>query len=107
MVLTMRGPASQRVCSFPHHFTGPSSLKGAQRYPLDKSVSTDWLKQISHAVRLIRGTTQFWVVTRHQNGISELVFQTFFRGETSSGVVECRLFSQASLATELKPVFSP
>ena len=77
------------------------------RHYLDLGSASDWLKQISHAVRPIRGSTQFWVVTRHQYGISELVFQTFFRGETSSGVVECRLFSQASLATELKPVFSP
>ena len=30
---------------------------------------------------------------RHQYGISTLVSQTSFRGETSGGVVKCRLFS--------------
>ena len=77
------------------------------RHYLDLGSAFDWLKQISHAVRPIRGTTQFWVVTRHQYGISELVLHTFFRGEISGGVVECQLFSQASLRTELKLVFSP
>ena len=51
----------------------------------------------SQAVRPIRSTTQFWVVTRHQYGISALVSQTSFRGETSGGVVEYRLFSQATV----------
>ena len=34
---------------------------------------------------------------RHQNGISALVSQTSFRGETVSGVPKCRLFSLDSL----------
>ena len=34
--------------------------------------------------RPIRSTTQIWVVTRHQYGISTLVSQTSFRRETSS-----------------------
>ena len=34
---------------------------------------------------------QIWVVTRHQYGISALVFQTSFRGETS-GVAKCPRF---------------
>ena len=33
---------------------------------------------------------------RHQNGISALVSQTSFRGETVSGVAKCRLFSQVN-----------
>ena len=45
----------------------------------------------------IRSTTQIWVVMRHQYGISALVSQTSFRGQTSGGVVKCRLFSQAGL----------
>ena len=77
------------------------------RHYLDLGSASECLKQISHVVRPIRSTTQFWVVTRHQYEISSLVSQTFFRGETSGGVVECRLFSQATLGTELKPVFSP
>ena len=69
-------------------------------YP-DLGSSSDWLNQISHSVRPIRITTQFWVVTRRHYGISELVFQTFFRGETSGGVVKCRLFSQASVKNDI------
>ena len=43
----------------------------------------------------IRSTTQIWVVTRHLYGISALVSQKSFRGETSGGVAKCRLLSQA------------
>ena len=35
------------------------------------------------------------VVTRHQYGISALVSQTSFHGETIGGLAKCRLFSQA------------
>ena len=42
----------------------------------------------------IRNNTQTWVMTRHQYGISALVSQTSFRGETSGDVTKCRLFSQ-------------
>ena len=34
-------------------------------------------------------------MTRHQYGISALVSQTSFSGETSGSVAKCRLFSQA------------
>ena len=57
--------------------------------------ASDWLNHISHTVRPIRSTTQFWVVTRHQYGISALVSQTSFGGWTSGSVPKCRLFSQA------------
>ena len=40
-----------------------------------------------------RVTTQIRVVTRHQYGISALVSQTSFGGETSSSVAKCRLFN--------------
>ena len=66
-----------------------------RHYP-DLDGAPDWLKQISHAARPIRNTTQIWTVTRHQYGISALISQTSFRGETSGGVVKCRLLSQAS-----------
>ena len=62
-------------------------------YP-DLGSASDWLNQISHAARPIRSTTQIWVVTRHQYGLSELVSQTLFGGETSGSVAKCRLFSQ-------------
>ena len=34
---------------------------------------------------------------RHQYGISALVSQTSFRGETVGGIAKCRLFSQATM----------
>ena len=43
----------------------------------------------------MRSTTQIWVVTRHQYGISAHVSQMSFRGETRGGIAKCRLFSQA------------
>ena len=52
------------------------------------------VKQISLAAQPIRSTTQFWVVTCHQYGISALVSQRSFRDETSDGVEKCRLISQ-------------
>ena len=65
-----------------------------RHYP-DLGSASDWLNQISHAARPIRSTTQIWVMTRHQYGISALVSQTSFGGETSGSVAKCRLFSQA------------
>ena len=55
----------------------------------------NWLKQISHAARPIRSTTQMWEVTRPQYRISVLVSQSSFGGETSGSVSKCRLYSQA------------
>ena len=37
-------------------------------------------------VKRLTVTTQIWIMTRHQYGISALVPQTSFRGETSGGV---------------------
>ena len=34
-------------------------------------------------------STQIWLVTRHQYGISAVVPQTSFRGETSGDVTKC------------------
>ena len=66
-----------------------------RHYPHLGSAS-DWLNQISHAARPIRSPTKIWVVTLHQCGISALVSQTSFGGETSGSVAKCRLFSQAT-----------
>ena len=60
-------------------------------YP-DLSSASDWLKQISLAVRPIRSTALIWVMTPHQYGISALVSKTTFRGEICGGVATCRLF---------------
>ena len=61
----------------------------------DLVTASDWLKQISISAQPIRITTQIWIVTRHQYGISALVPQTLFGGETSAYVAKCQLFSQA------------
>ena len=71
-----------------------NSILMTRHYP-DLGSASDWLNQISHAARPIRSTAQIWVVTRHQYGISVLVSQTSFGGETSGSVAKCRLFSQA------------
>ena len=60
--------------------------------------SSDWLKQN----RPIRSTTQIWVVTPHQCGISAAVSLTSFREETNGGVSKCRLFPKASSKPELR-----
>ena len=49
------------------------------------------VENLLHRIR----STQIWVVTRHQYGISAVVSQTSFRGEISGGVAKCRLFSEA------------
>ena len=56
-----------------------------RHYP-DLGGAFDWLKQISLTTQPIRNTTQIWVMTRHQYGISALVSQTSFRGETGGGI---------------------
>ena len=58
--------------------------------------ASDWLNQISYAARPIRSNTQIWLVTHrqcHEYGISALVPQTSFGGETSGSVAKCRVFS--------------
>ena len=68
--------------------------------PLD--IASDWWNQISHAVQPFRSTTEIWVVTRHQCGISALLSQTSFSEETSGTVAKCRLFSQATTTKIIK-----
>ena len=61
------------------------------------SPPSDWLVETNfpHGTTN-QNTTQIWVVTRHQYGISTLVSQTSFGRETSGRVAKCQLFSQAS-----------
>ena len=89
-------------CNATNGFSAKWSLRNERRnsilmtchYP-DLGSASDWLKQTSHALWPFRNTTQTWVVTRHQYGISALVSQTSFCGGTVGGVANCRLFSQA------------
>ena len=45
--------------------------------------------------KVISVTTQIWVVTHHQYGISLLISQMSVGEETSGSVAKCRLFSKA------------
>ena len=56
---------------------------------------------VKFASKPIRSSTQIWVVTHHQHGVSVLISQTSFHGETVSGVADCHLFSQATLPVQL------
>ena len=67
-----------------------------RRYPDLGSVS-EWSQGVGSLLQPIRSTTQIWVMTRHQYGISALVSQTSFRGETVGCVAKRRLFSQARI----------
>ena len=92
---------------FPREMTSEKRVRNSIletcHYPVLGS-ATDWLKKIFHAARPTTSTTQIWVVTRHQYGISAFVSQTSFGGETSGSVAKCRLFSQASILS--KEVFT-
>ena len=81
-----------------HANTNTHSFTHTSRYFWEKTKKegSDWLIQNSHATRPIKSTKQIWVVTRHQYGISALVSQTSFGGETSGSVAKCRMFSQAN-----------
>ena len=65
-----------------------------RHYP-DLGSTSEWLCRVGNLIQPIRSINQVWVVTCHQNGISALVSQTSFSGETSGSVPKCRLFSQA------------
>ena len=85
------------------NFTAKWRLRNAFRNSLpmtchkpDLDSASDWLRQICFVVRPIKSTTQIWVVMHHQYGISAVVSQTSFRGETSGTVAKCRLISQAN-----------
>ena len=90
-----------------------TSEKRAQKFHTDDASlprsgsASDWLNQISHAARPIRSTTQIWVVTCHQYGISALVSQMSFGGETSGSVAKCRLFFQATCCYRRLPIAFP
>ena len=55
---------------------------------------SNWSYRVGNLLQPTGSTTQNYVVTCHQYGISALVSQTSFRGETSGGIAKCRLFSQ-------------
>ena len=64
-----------------------TSKKRAQKLHTDDTSlpmpELGWSYSVGNLIQPIRSTTQIWVVTRHQNGISALVSETSFSGETS------------------------
>ena len=52
-----------------------------RHYP-DLGSASDWSCRVGNLIQPIRSSTQIWVVTRHQYGISAHVAQTSFSGET-------------------------
>ena len=71
-----------------------STLMG-RHYP-DLGSASDWSCRVGNLFQPIISTTQILVVTPHQYGISEVISQTSFGGETTGSVANCRLFSQAT-----------
>ena len=59
----------------------------------DLGSASHWSCREGNLLHLIRSTTQIWVVTRHQYGISAIVPETSFRGKVGDCVTKCRLFS--------------
>jgi len=69
---------------------------------LDLGTASDWSCCLWNLLlNQSEALPQTWVVISHQYGISALVSQTAFHGETVSGVAECHLFSQATLPVQL------
>ena len=90
---------SRRHRWFPREMTSEKSILMTRRHHPDLGIASDWLKQIL--------ANQRHYPTRHQYGISSLVSQTSFRGETSGGVAaKCRLFSQAIFSLVFLSFFS-
>ena len=58
--------------------------KRAQKFP-DLGSASDWSCRVGNLLKPIGRTIQIWEVRRHQYGISALVSQTLFRGETDGG----------------------
>ena len=74
-----------------------NALLITRHYP-DLGSASDWMQILVHP---IRSSTHNWVVTCHQYGISAVVPQMSFCGESSSGDVKCRQFFQASYCVGL------
>ena len=68
---------------------------------LDLGSDSDWSCHVGNLIQPIRSTTQIWVVTHHQYGISVLISQTSFGRETSCSVAKCRLFPQAIVSVAI------
>ena len=73
---------------FPRETTSEKRAQTITRHFRDLDSVSDWSSRVGNLRQPIRSTTQFWVVTYHQYGISAFVSQTSFRGETSAGAAK-------------------
>ena len=65
-------------------------------YYANMGSASDWLKEISLGSQPFKRTTQIWVVTCHQHGISVQIAQTSFHKETRGRMANCQLISPAN-----------
>ena len=65
----------------------------------DLGSAFDWSYRVEILLQPIRSTGQIWVFTRHHCGISALVSQTSFRGESSGGVAKMSVVFSGYLGT--------
>ena len=77
----------------------------------DLGTASDWLCHVGNLLQPIRSTTQIWVVTRHQYGISVVISQTLFLRGNSGGIMKWWLFSVffkaiVNTVTLYKPLFT-
>ena len=79
-----------------------NSILMMRHYP-DLGSASDWSCRMGNLFQPIRSTTQFWVETRHQYGISALISQTSFGGENSDSLGDCRAASCESSMRTLRP----
>ena len=72
---------------------------------LDPGSASEWSFPVGNLLQPIRSTTQTWVVTSHQYGISMLVSQTSFLGETRDALGKYWLFSLAKILVAVQTIF--
>ena len=81
-----------------HWFPSEMTFEGRQQkihtgsvsLHLDLDSASNWSSPDGNLVQVIKSTSRIWVVIRHQYGISALVPQTSFRGESSGRSVASR-----------------
>ena len=71
-------------------------------YP-DLGSASDWSCRMGNLFQPIRSTTQIWVETHYQYGISALISQTSFGGENSDSLGDRRAASCESFMRTLRP----
>ena len=101
-----RYPPDKSLPSGVTQSVSPILIRWIVIYPVDSAIqrlnnqglgsTSDWSCIGANLIQQIRSTTQIWVSTCDQYGISALVPQTSFCWETSGDVTKCWLFPQAS-----------